>query len=433
MDLDKIVKRQTGFSALYKALSIALSFISVPILFNFLGKESYGIWITIASILNWFTVMDFGLGLGLRNKLSKSIAAEEIDVAKSMIISTYSIIIAITIILFILLFGLTFILDWNAILNTYFFDSQQFGHLLRLAFTGFCLVFILQIVYNLYYALHDSSKVQLLKLSRQALVILPVLLLKKEISDYGNLVKLVSINSFIPILVFIGFTLYFFKKHYYLIPSRANFSWFYGKSVMKLSGKFFMLRLSVLFSLTLLPFLITKFLGAEHTADYNVAYKYLGVVQMALVIICTPYWSAVSEKYTIGDIVWIKKSLARLILYSFVGLLFIVVLLLASSYVLPYWIGETLEMNKESIRWVALLVGVFLITEPFLLCLNGMGEVKIQTYYAISVIVFVVPFDMLLLEYTSLNFGALIIPLVVFRLVRSIHAAFEIRTLLSEK
>ena len=65
--------------------------------------------------------MDFGLGLGLRNKLSKSIAAEEIDVAKSMIISTYSIIIAITIILFILLFGLTFILDWNAILNTYFF------------------------------------------------------------------------------------------------------------------------------------------------------------------------------------------------------------------------------------------------------------------------------------------------------------------------
>ena len=108
-----------------------------------------------------------------------------------------------------------------------------------------------------------------------------------------------------------------------------------------------MLRLSVLFSLTLLPFLITKFLGAEHTADYNVAYKYLGVVQMALVIICTPYWSAVSEKYTIGDIVWIKKSLARLILYSFVGLLFIVVLLLASSYVLPYWIGENTRNEQR--------------------------------------------------------------------------------------
>ena len=433
MDLNRKIKKQIGFGALYKALAVVVSFISVPVLFNFLGKENYGIWITIASILNWFTVMDFGLGLGLRNKLSKSIAAEEIDVAKSMIISTYAIIVAIAIILFILLFALTFILDWNAILNTYFFDSQQFGHLLRLAFIGFCLSFVLQIVHNLYYAMHDASKVELLKLSRQALVFLPVLLLKKEISDYANLVKLVSINSFIPILVFIFFTLYFFKKHYYLIPTRANFSWFYGKSVMKLGGNFFILRLSSLFLITLLPFMITRFLGAEHTADFNVAYKYLGVVQLAFVVICNPYWSAVSEKYIIGDIVWIKKSLARLILYSFVGLLFILVLLLASSYVLPYWIGETLEMNKESNRWVALLVGVFLITEPFLLFLNGMGEVKIQTYYAIFVIVFVVAFDMLLLEYTSLNFGALIIPPVVFRLVRSIHAAFEIRTLLSEK
>ena len=86
MDLNRKIKKQIGFGALYKALAVVVSFISVPVLFNFLGKENYGIWITIASILNWFTVMDFGLGLGLRNKLSKSIAAEEIDVAKSMII-----------------------------------------------------------------------------------------------------------------------------------------------------------------------------------------------------------------------------------------------------------------------------------------------------------------------------------------------------------
>ena len=433
MDLNRKIKKQIGYGALYKALAVVVSFISVPVLFNFLGKESYGIWITIASILNWFTVMDFGLGLGLRNKLSKSIAAEEIHVAKSMIISTYAIIVAITIILFILLFGLTYILDWNAILNLYSFDSHQLGRLLRFAFIGFCLAFVLQIVYNLYYAMHEGSKVELLKLSRQTLVFLPVLLLKNGSSDYCNLLKIVSINSFIPILVFLIFTVYFFKKYDYIRPTKANFSLFYGKSVMTLGGNFFIIRLSSLFLIALLPFMITRFLGAEHTADYNVAYKYLGVVQMAFIIICNPYWSAVSEKYTIGDILWIKKSLVRLILYSFVGLLFILVLALASSYVLPYWIGETLEMNKESIGWVALLLGVFLVTEPFLLCLNGMGEVKIQKNYAIFVIVFVVPCDMLLLEYTSLNFGALIIPPVVFRLVRSIHAAFEIRTLLSEK
>ena len=71
---------------------------------------------------------------------------------------------------------------------------------------------------------------------------------------------------------------------------------------MKLGGNFFIIRLSSLF-LVALPFLITKFLGANQTADFNIAFKYLSIVQMVFIIFLNPYWSAVTEKFSIGDYV----------------------------------------------------------------------------------------------------------------------------------
>lgn len=433
LDINKKIKNQASYGLLYKALAILVSFISVPVLFNYLGKESYGIWVTIASILNWFIVFDFGLGLGLRNKLNESIAFKDFRVAKSLIISSYIIISLITITLFILFLGLNFLFDWNAVLNTTLLDNIEFQDIITVAFAGFCLSFVLQIIYNLFYALHDASKVELLKLSRQTIVFIPILFLTTSKSNFSNLIKVSYINSFLPIIVFVIFTVYFFKKHQYIFPKLSDFSLSNGLSILKLGGNFFIIKLSKLFLITLIPLLVTKFLGANQTADFNIAYKYLSIVQMIFIIIVNPYWSAVTEKFSIGDFVWIKKSLKRTMFYSVIGLFLVIFLLLLSPYVLPLWIGEELNLNLTLVWWVALFVGVFIITEPLLIFLNGMGKIKIQTYYSIVIIICLIPCNIILFRFCNLGFSSFIITPVVFRLVRSIHAAFQIRSLLSEK
>jgi len=433
LDINKKIKNQASYGLLYKALAILVSFISVPVLFNYLGKESYGIWVTIASILNWFIVFDFGLGLGLRNKLNESIAFKDFKVAKSLIISSYIFISLITIALFILFLGLNFLFDWNAVLNTTLLDNIEFQDIITVAFAGFCLSFVLQIIYNLFYALHDASKVELLKLSRQTIVFIPILFLTTSKSNFSNLIKVSYINSFLPIIVFVIFTIYFFKKHQYIFPKLSDFSLSNGLSILKLGGNFFIIKLSKLFLITLIPLLVTKFLGAKQTADFNIAYKYLSIVQMIFIIIVNPYWSAVTEKFSIGDFVWIKKSLKRTMFYSVIGLFLVIFLLLLSPYVLPLWIGEQLNLNLTLVWWVALFVGVFIITEPLLIFLNGMGEIKIQTYYSIVIIICLIPCNILFFRFCNLGFSSFIITPVVFRLVRSIHAAFQIRSLLSEK
>ena len=286
---------------------------------------------------------------------------------------------------------------------------------------------------NLNYAVHDSSKAQLIKTLRQLIVFIPILLLVKSDNLFENLFTVTIISSCLPLFIFVIFTLLFFKKHRELKPIWADFNVKIAKSVLKLGVNFFVLRLSSILLIVALPFLITRYVGINETADYNIGFKFFGIVQMSLAILLVPYWSAVTEKYGTRDLGWIKKSLFKTILWSILGVLAIFALSLVSPYILPIWIGKTVSIDFSTIYWTALLVATFVLTEPFLIFLNGMGEIKIQTYSSILIIIFLIPCGIFLLKYSSLSIGSLIIPPVVFRLARAIHAAFQLRSILNEK
>jgi hypothetical protein len=60
-------------SFLSKALTILISFVSVPLTVHYLGTERYGIWLTMSSLLTWMAMTDFGLaGNALVNVISEA-------------------------------------------------------------------------------------------------------------------------------------------------------------------------------------------------------------------------------------------------------------------------------------------------------------------------------------------------------------------------
>ena len=84
-------KKQFGYSFIVKAMSIAIGLAFVPLLLNVLDAERYGIWLTISSIITWFTFFDIGLGNGLRNKLAEAIATGKEELARVYVSTTYAI------------------------------------------------------------------------------------------------------------------------------------------------------------------------------------------------------------------------------------------------------------------------------------------------------------------------------------------------------
>ena len=71
---EKNLKKNSVLLAVYKAVSMVLSMLYVPVILGYLGTGLYGIWATILNVISWVNYFDIGIGNGLRNKLSAALA-----------------------------------------------------------------------------------------------------------------------------------------------------------------------------------------------------------------------------------------------------------------------------------------------------------------------------------------------------------------------
>ncbi len=88
----KLAKKQILYSFFLKGISVAIGLMFVPLLLNYLDAERYGVWLTLTSIVGWFTFFDIGLGNGLRNRLTEALAEDKHQLAKEYVSTTYAII-----------------------------------------------------------------------------------------------------------------------------------------------------------------------------------------------------------------------------------------------------------------------------------------------------------------------------------------------------
>ena len=75
-------KKNILASFIIKGLSIAISLVLVPLTINYINPSRYGIWLTISSIVAWFSFFDIGLTQGLRNKFAEAKAKGEDNLAQ---------------------------------------------------------------------------------------------------------------------------------------------------------------------------------------------------------------------------------------------------------------------------------------------------------------------------------------------------------------
>ena len=68
-------KKNIISSLLIKGGSIGVSLLLVPLTINYVNADRYGIWLTISSIVAWFSFFDVGLTQGLRNKFAEAKAS----------------------------------------------------------------------------------------------------------------------------------------------------------------------------------------------------------------------------------------------------------------------------------------------------------------------------------------------------------------------
>lgn len=324
-----------------KGLGILISLILIPLSINYVGAVNYGIWLTISSVIGWMNQFDFGMGNGLRNKITTEYAQKKYDDAKLYVSTTYVILMGLAAIFFLLFLVLHFFIDWTSVFNTPKEIADVVDTIVIVVLVCFCAQFVLQIITVLLTAVHLAYKGNIIQTAALVLSLVGVLYL--TYFTESSLIYLVIVLAFAPIVSMFFYSIYYFSRDIkFLKPNFKVIDINKSKSLFSVGGMFFIVQLGSLVLYQSSNLIIANILGLEDVSVFNVVHKYFTALFMVITVILNPYWSAFADAFELKDYEWLSKSLKNLqkIFLGFVGLNIICVLI--SPYIFKLWLGDSL-------------------------------------------------------------------------------------------
>ena len=408
------VKKNIVLLAVYKGLSVLINLLLVPITLNYVNSATYGIWLTLSSIVAWVSFFDIGINNGLKNRLTEVLAVNDYKLGKVYVSTTYAMLSLIFIPLLILLLIVIPYIDWASFLNI---QDNKDGLVAAMSIivTYFCLNFILSTVNVVIYAYQEPADAALRSLIQQIVSLFIIFVL--TLSTNGDLVKLCLGLCVSPILVVLLYNITLFKGRYKEIsPSLKSIDFKKLPDLLKLGLKFFVIQVAGIIQFQLVNFLIIRYYGAGVVTAYNIAYKYFSVLYMVWGILITPVWAAVTDAKATGDYAWIsktqKKYIKIFVLFTIIGLLMLAI----SSLVYSIWIGDSVNIGFSLSAWLLLYNLCYMFASIFVNILNGLGELKIQTITSI-----ISPFVFLFVTWLLINKGVGVYAIIIGSIVANFN------------
>ena len=371
-------KKNIVATALYKGISIAISLFLVPLTINYLNPSRYGIWITIMSIVGWFSFFDIGLTQGLRNKFAEAKAKGDDNLAQIYVSTTYAILSIIFFVVWIIFLVVNQFLDWANILNISADMRDEISTLAIIVFTYFCVDFVLRIITTLVLANQQPAKSSLIDILGQIVSLIFIVILVK--TTEGSLIKLGIAFCLSPVIVLIAANLYFFRgvfKKYRPSFSKIKFS--YAKGLFNLGVIFFIIQVAGILQFQTANIIIAQNFTTADVTNYNIVFKYFSILTMGFNIFLIPFWSASTEAYLSNDIQWIKNAIKK---YNVLNVIFVIggiIMLIFSDTVYKLWLGKgTVQIDFVLSLWGLLFVSVSLFGGKYVSFLNGISALRLQ-------------------------------------------------------
>lgn len=397
---------------------------------GYVSSELYGIWLILSSIMLWLNFFDVGFTLGLKNKLAEAIAQNNLEKGKSLVSTTYFMMILIFIPLLIILESIIPFVNWSTFLNVQSIYNEEIIKCLYILAACFCIQMILNVFTAVVAAFQQVALSSAFPVIGNFLSLITIFFLTKYCPP--SLLALAIAISVMPLLVIFTASIIFFKKKYKNVSPNIHYiDRKYAKELFTLGYKFFLIQIQgvVLYQCT--NILISRLSGPEYVTAYNIAYKYLNIALMVYSIVLTPLWPAFTDAYTRKDFIWMKsiyKKMTRFYIFSAC----IVILMIASSDIIyKLWIGDRAEVPFS----MTLTLGIFILINSWdalqVNLINGIGTIKLQTYVTLIGLIFHIPLSLFIGKYI----GAIgvVISMTIIICIYSIFFTIQIKQILTQK
>lgn len=426
----KAVKTNIIGSLFVKGISILIQLLLVPMTLGYVNSEMYGIWLTLSSIIIWLNFFDIGFTLGLKNKLAEAIATQNWERGKSLVSTTYIMMLAIFVPLCFILEIVVPCINWAAFLNVSTQYNTEITRVMYALVAFFCCQMIVGVIPAVAAAYQKVALSSSFTVIGNCLSLAAIFLLTKYCPP--SLLSLAFAISMMPIVVMIVASIILFTTKFRAVaPSIKAFKKEHIHSLFSLGFKFFLLQLQVVILYQSTNILISNVSSSLDVTSYNIAYKYLSIAEMIFIIVLGPLWPAFTDAYTKKDYTWMNNVYKKMILL-FMGItLLMICLTIISPIVYHIWVG-----NKVSVSFsLTLAVGVYLLLLSWCslqtYSLNGMGTIKLQTYVATAGLIIHIPLAL----YLGRTFGVLgvIYSLIIIHILYTIIYTLQLRKILTQR
>jgi len=403
----KRAKKNIIASLAIKGLSILIGLVLVPLTLSYINQTRYGIWITLSSIIGWFSFFDIGFGNGLRNKFAEAVAKGEKELARTYVSTTYAILTIIIGAVYLIFLGINPFLNWSKILNTTPEMAGELSILALIVFTFFSIRFVLQLITTILTADQKPAKASFFNLLGSIFSLCTIFILTK--TTHGSLIYLGLALGFAPLLVLGLSSLWFFTRDYkFYAPSFKYIKFKYAKDLMNLGVKFFVISIATIFLYQSNNLIITQLFGPKEVTTYNIAYQYFSIIPMGFTIITAPFWSAYTEAYFKNDMTWIRKTVKSLT--GVWGVFFVVsiIMLVFSHLMYRLWVGKNIQI-PFSLSLVCALYGIIVTwSNIYLSFINGVGKVSLQLYLTVIAICVNIPLAIFLARFLNIGISGVL-------------------------
>lgn len=393
----QVVKKNAIGALIIKILSMAIDFAKVPLILSYLDSERYGLYVTIASIVYWTHNFDFGLGTGLRYKLTAAISSADLQYGKRLVSTAYYSMSAIMGLLLVLLIPVIAFIDWKDLLNTTVVTNQE----LILCVVVVLVVFVVQFVLELItYVLQAYQKAALSSLFKPLanLATLIVILILNFFSHNSLLYACLAMTLPILFVLFVSNIYLYARNCKDVSPTISQYDKHCLRDIYSLGLKFFVSQSANLIVFQSAAFLISHFVNPSEAASYNIAFTYFGTIVMFNTMMLLPLSAAITDAYVKEDYAWLKSCIKKVNKVSMLLTLLSFAILAISPIVFKYWIGDRLEISWTLRVTMSIYFILNIWTTPYSSFISGVGKMQVAMTSALFKMVLYIPIAVLMVK-----------------------------------
>jgi O-antigen/teichoic acid export membrane protein len=385
IDIPNAVKRNrriysSVFSTLIsKVISLVVPIITVKITLNYLGQDTYGLWMSISSVFVMLSFADLGLGSGLQTKISQLSGLENTREIRKYVSSTFVVLLSSTLIIGLLFVTLFRYVNWSQIVAVNISDERSS------LVPGVIVAIVISRLLYIPFGLTSRTQLALQEgfqngLWQSASSLFGLLTTYVAIYlDVGPvaLIWIISISSIIVLMA--NSIVLFVFSHKDISPSIDTIDIAAIKDIMKQGLGFLALSVLTTIGLSIDSFIVARTSSLSDVTIFSISQRTTQVLSITSAVICLPLWAANGEAISRNDFKWVKMNTKRSAIISLIiSVIVSVVFILLSKVMFRLWLGDQFHISYILLSGLLMLQIIQSFISPYFMVLNGAGKVRTQ-------------------------------------------------------